>query len=197
MGNTINKISSKIHSSDSIVDPSDTEPYEPNTSPHSIETTIFKVHEYNEKTIRIECNPRPFVDREAYYDNCLYLKKNHPNYINLYNKLIMGASYNFIFKKNDGIIFVGKPMIVDIIELQKYNICGIVRGFINIANEHKNIENHHEIIMDNKDNKKRLLICNKIMEHMIINKKYVIYYEKRFGGRFYHVTEVELCDNYN
>lgn len=153
----------------------------------NIETTIYNVHEYNKKRIRIQCNPRPFINQDPHYHNCLYLKKSHPNFINLYNKLIIGKSYKFIFKKN---LLSSKPIIVNILELDIYNISGIVRGLINIGNEYTNMKNYHEIIMD-KDNKCRILANIEMSSNIVINKKYLIHYKKGFGQTFYKAIKVE------
>ncbi len=127
---------------------------------------------------------------EIYYNLSLdpmILKRTHSNFINLYNKLKIGSTYNFkcsswIFRYNE---------IIDITDCVVNTINDVIIGFLDVQNENSTLNNYEEIIIQNNINK-RILINKNIKQDIIINNKYVIKYVKKFGYDFYNVTSIEI-----
>lgn len=127
---------------------------------------------------------------EIYCDELMYpmiLKRTHPNFIQLYNKLKIGTTHNFkcsnwIFSFNE---------IIDICDCQNHIIHDIILGFLDIQNEISTL-NHYEELVTKNNITKRLLINKNIKEDININKKYKINYVKKIGDDFYVVTNLEL-----
>jgi len=127
---------------------------------------------------------------EIYCDDLMYpmiLKRTHPNFIQLYNKLKIGSTYDF--KCSDWIFTYNE--IINITECQNYIIYDIIMGFLDIQNEIPTLNNYEEIITKNNITK-RLLINKNIKEDVIIGEKYVINYVKKIGDDFYNVTSLKL-----
>jgi hypothetical protein len=148
---------------------------------YEIDTTIISFHfDVNHNHFKIDCNPS--------FDTMI-LRKDHPNFINLYNKLKPGMTYNF---KCSNWIF-NLDNIIDITECQIFTVCDKVIGFVNIQNELNSLKHYDEIILETTI-KKRLLINEIIRQNFIIGKKYKINCIKKFGDNFYSVLNFELVD---
>jgi hypothetical protein len=146
---------------------------------YSIDTTILSFHfDINNNCFMVECNPSYGI---------MTLKKTHPNFIGLYNKLKIGATYNF---KCSNWVF-NLDEIIDITDCKVFTIWGKIVGFVNIKNEIQTLKHYDEIIFEN-DMKKRFLINENIKGNFIIGKKYKINSIKKFGDNFYNVVDYEL-----
>ncbi len=146
---------------------------------YSIEATII--------TFIFNNNTKHF---EVYYNLSLdpmILKRTHINFINLYNKLKIGATYNF---KCSSWIFTYNE-IIDIIECAINTTTDIIVGFLEVQNENSTLNNYEEIIIQNNINK-RILINKNLKQDIIIGDKYVIKYVKKFGYDFYNVLSIEI-----
>lgn len=113
----------------------------------------------------------------------LYLKCNHPNFINIFNKLKQKSTHKFTFYFLD---------IINIEPINQYYTCGIVLGFLDISIERSHL-NGYEILIVGSNKKHRLLVDTNQMINIIIGQTYSIYYEKDFGFHFYRVIKYEPC----
>ena len=152
---------------------------------YSIETTVTGISTGSNDRFLISCNP--YIDTHWK----LYLKKDHPNFIDFYNKLQIGKTYNFryitSFWEQD------EQTIIDILPCNIYSIRTMVKGFLNIKTE-LGINNYSEIVTNIINNKHRLLIHEDEMHGIIIGKTYMIYYTKEWKKNLYLVTKCELCN---
>ncbi len=123
------------------------------------------------------------------------LKKDNPDFVNLFHKLQPGLTYKFLL---EGLF---KDTIVDIVECSKCKIDIIVRGFLNLKHENnimiscinRDFNNCEEVFFENNTNK-RFMINNKDTKDIIIGSKYKFTYEKAFGSNFCLVTDYKLID---
>jgi hypothetical protein len=129
---------------------------------------------------------------EIYCDesmNSMILKRTHPNFVQLYNKLIIGTTHNF---KCSNWIFTYNE-IINITECQNYIISDIIMGFLEIQNEIPILTHYEELITKNNITK-RLLINKNIKQNILIGEKYEICYIKKIGDDFYNVTNFKLIE---
>ncbi len=123
------------------------------------------------------------------------LKKDNPEFLNLYHKLKPGLTYKFFL---DGFLLQN---IVDIVKCSKYEIDINVWGFLNIKHENnimvscnnRDFDKCEEIFFENKTNKRFMMNVND-KKGIIVGLTYKFTYEKAFGENFYLVTDYKLID---
>jgi len=150
------------------------------------ETTIKKITESKDKTkFIIQCNPT--------YDNKYWLYKNDPNFITIYNRIIVDNTYTLVCKNELiwGLLPSINENIVDILLLDTHTLIAIIKGFLNIKEELQ-INDYHEIVTQDTNNKIRLLISNTKLNDIISGNTYKISYIKAWRGNLYKVTDCEL-----
>jgi hypothetical protein len=157
---------------------------------HTIETTVVAIYDDNKK-FAIKCNPQVFDCADA-NSNYLYLRKSNPRFIEFYNKIQIGKTYKFTYSYKS-FPFATRPKILNMEEPNTYNICGIVKGFLNIASEKKNLTTYSEVVVEDSKKNRRLLIDKTKTDHIVIGKVYTIDYVKSFGSNLYYITDCKLC----
>ncbi len=178
MANNINS----LDKNDAIVNKNLSELY---ANKDSIETTITQISRNNECRFTIQCNPNK--------DYHFFLRKDHPNFINLYNNIIVDGTYNIIHEKYDTWGNVRVRNIIDILPCKTHKTTNTIKGFLDVKKE-INMSGHHEIVTDNVNNKKRLLITDSDMSNIILGQSYTISYVKAWRGSLYLITKYEICD---
>lgn len=146
----------------------------------SIETTIYEITEKNIDSNRffvINCNPNT--------SRHFKLSTNHPNFIELYNKIQIGFTYTIVFKIIPKAYYY---IIDDIKEVSTHTICGTIKGFLDISKEFKQLKDYVEVVIENNDNKRRLLTNKEDNKTLIIGKKYTIKYKKTYCTNLYAIT---------
>lgn len=150
--------------------------YEYLENTYDIETTIVSFS-CVDNHFEIVCNPQ--------YGN-LKLRRDHPNFVELYKKLKNGVTYNFKCSN----WFFTMDEIIDIGECKVYKVNNKIKGVVDIDNECYMLKNYNELITSDID--KRLLISENIGKSINIHNFYEITYTKKFGGKFYIVTELKM-----
>lgn len=163
---------------------------------YSIETTFNEIREYNSVRFKILCSPGPLehITKKQDY-NSLYLEKNHPKFIELYNMIKLQHTYKVVYEEYGFFSNITGSKIIDILPLDIHNISGIVQGFLNISSEHLLLYHYVEVILDTKS-KHRLLIDSNKIKNMIVGKKYNIQYVKSFSTTLYEITHSKLSNDY-
>ncbi len=151
---------------------------------NSIETTITQISRQDEYKFKIHCNPNK--------DYFFYLKKEHPNFITLYNSIKIGETYKIIHE-NDFWSNVRIRDIIHILPCKTHKTTNIIKGFLDIKKE-LNMNDYHEIVTDDTNNVNRLLINDSEMENIILGQSYKIHYIKAWKSNLYKITKYELCD---
>jgi hypothetical protein len=115
------------------------------------------------------------------YDPCVILDKSHPDYVNLYNRIKVGQSYNFeVVEKGFGQhLRLSK---IHPLEIKKLVIT--VVGIVNL--EIEGIRGYQEIITDDQSSKIRLLT----KRSDILPITYNIEYRKFMGNQYYEVISL-------
>jgi hypothetical protein len=160
-----------------------------NDSVHKYETTVTKITEVGRqfRRFQIYCNP----DNDTLN---FELRKDHPNFINLYNKLIIGNTYTFITEKEyflGMLAYVNSGKIIDILPPETHTITTLIKGFLNVKNE-LSINDYSEIVPEKINDKVRMLISNDNVEKIIIGHTYKISYVKDWRSNLYRVVDYEL-----
>lgn len=147
------------------------------TNTYNIESTIMSFSfNNNEKYYEIFCNPSYSV---------MILRRDHFNFIQLYNKLKIGSTYNFTCSNWPFTL----DEIIDITNCEIYILNDKITGFLNIKNEINFFRNYEEVVLENNIDKRFLINLN-IKQNVNIDKKYTIHYTKKFGSNFYIVLEI-------
>ena len=128
--------------------------------------------------------------KSAYCDIELSLSQNHPDFINLYNKLTIGNIQNITYKSSFLKIF--DPIIINIAPPLINNMCVKFKGFLDIVNEYPMLYDYKVIVTEN--NNIRLVIHKNQINNIIIGKKYKIHYQKWYNHKLYKIIEFQLCD---
>lgn len=149
---------------------------------YKIDATIMSFYfDTDDECFKIECNPSYGI---------MTLKRNHPNFINLYKKLKIGLTYNFICSN----WLHNIDEIVDITDCLTYTTCDTVIGFLDIQHELYALKNYDEIVLKN-DTKKRFLINKNIKQNITTGKQYEITCIKKFGDNFYNILDFKCKKN--
>jgi hypothetical protein len=157
------------------------------------ETTITSIAEYKDpeysnsvsNRFKIRCEPN-------YKDGNLYIYKDNPDFVNIHNKIVIGNTYNIIFKHVPiwGLSSVDCS-VIDILPPTTNTLVTPIRGFINILSE-LSILDYHEVVTSNTNNKIRLLIPSDKKDDIIIGQTYYLTYVKAWKSNLYKVTNYEL-----
>jgi hypothetical protein len=113
---------------------------------HTLESTITKITN-NTDYICIECSPGPFEASDCKEDNTLYLKKSHPNYVELHNKLELNETYIFTYEETESCTGFHPYEITDISSILEYSTCGVVKGFSSVNKENENLIGYYGIVL--------------------------------------------------
>lgn len=126
--------------------------------------------------IVIKCNPS--------YDgqNLLILKRSHPHFTYLYEKLKINETYTFKVKHHQ---FEGH--IIDIEDLQIYTFTGMINDILNL--EVEKIDHYVELLTNKK--KIRFLMHKDLSENVVVYNTYKITYKKFWCGNRYEVLTLE------
>jgi hypothetical protein len=109
----------------------------------------------------------------------------HPNYIDIYNQLIIGTTLNLKCTWTpDHHAFV----VNSISPPDQKSIEGYVTGILDIRNELPVSDTYEIMISDFKD---RLICSNEIKELVTANKTYIFTYVKAYGDCKYKILNVE------
>jgi hypothetical protein len=150
---------------------------------YSVETTITRVDEYLNTSFKISSNPTFNNSNKSWEDkNYLYLKRDHPNFIDLYNKLKENETYKFTYIYNNNVATIN-----DISSPDENTISGVIKGFITVGTEYVGLKNYREIIFENSNNGKRILSHVDNIKNITVNSSYTIIYVKAFAKNFYRV----------
>ncbi len=154
----------------------------------TIETTVKSISENSKLSFKIECDPKISGDLNA--KRCFYLKRAHPNFIGLYNKIKFNRTYKFTYEDN-----LGYAIVDDITELDTHTTSGIVNGFIDIGTEFILLDNKCEVILAKHENEQRIILRKDHIKDIVIGKTYTFTYTKNYGANLYAVKTYELCDD--
>lgn len=159
------------------------------------ETTITSIAEYKDPDYSNSISDR-FVIKclPNYRKGSLYIYKNNPDFVNIHNKIIVGNTYQIIFKNVTclgGLLNSGFCSVVDVLPPITNTLVTQIRGFINITDE-LNIFDHHEVVTQDTNNKIRLLIPSDKKDDIIIGQTYYLTYIKSWKSNLYKVTNYEL-----
>ena len=151
------------------------------------ETTLkYFISDKNE--FRIYCDPP--INKF----NRVLLKRENPNFINLYNKIKCHDTYQFKYIFVEEILtprHLCDVILLDINECPVHEIHGEVMGFLNLGNEIRPLEDYEEIIIQNNKTK-RLIKKKGEFKNMNIGESYIISYVKTYSSNFYKITDIEL-----
>ncbi len=151
----------------------------------TIETTVKSIRENSKLSFKIECDPKVKSNLGHFY-----LKRAHPNFINLYNKIKYNETYKFTYQN-----ISGYAIIDDITELDTHTISGIVNGFIDIDTEFIFLNDKCEVILSKHNNEQRIILPKEHVKDIIIEKTYTFTYTKDYKANLYAVKTYELCDD--
>jgi hypothetical protein len=140
-----------------------------------IEATINKVYRESDNIYIVRCSP---------YEE-LYLDVRDFNFTNLYNKMKLDQTFKITY------YVTGKIMNIEPCDL--HYTCGIVSGFLDISIENKIEGDYHQIMIQDDDKKKRLLVNRSEMNDIVIGQTYSVHYQKAFYGPFYRVVKYDHC----
>jgi hypothetical protein len=152
----------------------------------SFEATVTNIKSIDKTKFKISTTPTNNIQN-------LYLNKDHPNFIDLYNKLKIGDTYKFIPESYAWYTDISVKSIVDIFPCETHNVTKLIKGFLNTVAE-LNIGNYHEIVTNNVNNSKRLMIHIDEINNMVVGEFYKIQYIKKWKDNLYLVTNYELCN---
>ena len=168
---------------------------------YNIETTIMGFHkEIDTDNVIILCNPKLNGTTD------LLLKSDNPDFKMLYNKLVCGKTYKFIYmassyngysieklffnklfcnELDDDVFNVSDKIgmeIVDIVECTVYRVFGVITELLDLGDEYGELKHYKEIIIKprNGDN---FSLDNK-KKRIILEKKYI---PDNIMGKLYNI----------
>lgn len=165
-----------------------------NYEDYKIDTNFvsWKKSNYTDDII-IKCHPKP---KNAHTECYFILKSDNKRFVEFYNKLNSEKSWRISYKH-----FSTEPMgfmetiifyeIINIQECQERELIMLIKDFLNISIEDKNLINYSQLITpaDNIYNI-RILITNNEIENIITGQAYSIKFRKFYKSNFYLVSNI-------
>jgi len=161
---------------------------------YEYETTIVSCKQYD-NDLELLCDPLPEMS-DCFLFN---LRKNDPNFVILYNKIILNKPCKIIyeiFHSMSGYEYV----ITDIKSCSQHQSIIEVTALLNIDIEFTSPKNYVEVVFIPYKKSMismiyRLLIHKDHKEDMLIGQKYVVKYIKANGGKFYIISSFKVWDH--
>ena len=148
--------------------------------PRQIETTIKRVQD---KGDHYEIRTSPACE----YMLCLY--KNHPKFIELYNKLHYNTTHRVTYEVDAR---RQKTRLVDIEAPRTYTVHGILKDFLDIQIENFLLEGYYQLMFEHGVMARtKILISEDAMKGMVIGNTYSVSYVKAISDDYYTVVNVQ------